>query len=137
MINNNSTVPERILYRTAAFLSKIVFATDDVANIIKNLDSNKSEGHNNISIQTLKICCVSIHKPLEIIFRTCLIHGKFLQGWKNANVVLVFQKGDKQCINNYRPVSLLPICSKISERIIYNNTYNYLIDNNLISKNHF
>ena len=137
MINNNSTVPERILYRTAAFLSKIVFATDDVANIIKNLDSNKSEGHNNISIQTLKICCVSIHKPLEIIFRTCLIHGKFLQGWKNANVVLVFQKGDKQCINNYRPVSLLPICNKISERIIYNNTYNYLIDNNLISKNHF
>ena len=90
MINNNSTVPERILYQTAAFLSKIVFATDDVANIIKNLDSNKSEGHNNISIQTLKICCVSIHKPLEIIFRTCLIHGKFLQGWKNANVVLVF-----------------------------------------------
>ena len=32
-------------------------------------------------------------------------------------------------------MSLLPICSKIFEKIIYNNTYNYLIDNNLISQN--
>ena len=41
----------------------------------------------------------------------------------------------QQCVKNYRPVSLFPICSETSERIIYNNTYNYLIDNNLISQN--
>ena len=83
----------------------------------------------------LKICGVSICKPLEIISRSCLDHGKFPEEWKKANVVPVFKKGDKQCVKNYRPVSLLPICSKIFERIIYNNTYNYLIDNNLISQN--
>ena len=38
-------------------------------------------------------------------------------------------------VKNYCPLSLLPICSKIFERIIYNNTYNYLIDNNLILQN--
>ena len=43
MINNKSTVPESILYRTDASLAKSVFATDVVANIIKNLDSNKSK----------------------------------------------------------------------------------------------
>ena len=45
VINNNSTVPERILYRADASLAKIVFTTDDIANIIKNLDSSKSHGH--------------------------------------------------------------------------------------------
>ena len=80
----------------------------------------------------LKICGVSICKTFEIIFRTCLNHGKFPKEWKKPNIVLVFKKGDKQY---YSSVSLLPICSKIFERIIYNNTYNYLIDNNLISQN--
>ena len=136
VINNNSTVPERILYRTDASLAKIVFTTDDIANIIKNLDSKKSQGHDNISIRVSKICGVSVCKPLEIIFRTCLNQGKFPEEWKKANVVSVFKKGDKEGVKNYRPVSLLPICSKIFERIIYNNTYNYLIDNNLISQNH-
>ena len=103
--------------------------------MIKILDSNKSHGHDNISVRMLKICGVSVCKPLEIIFRTCLNHGKFPEEWKKANVVPVFKKGDKEGVKNYRPVSLLPICSKIFERIIYNNTYNYLIDNNLISQN--
>ena len=135
MINNNMTVLERVLYQTDASLAKTVFTTDDIANTIKNLDSNKSHGHDNISTWILKICGVSIYKPLEIILETCLIHGKFPEEWKKANVVPVFKKSDKQCVKNYCPLSLLPICSKIFERIIYNNTYNYLIDNNLISQN--
>ena len=71
VINNNSTDPERILYQTDASLAKIVFTTDNIANITKNLDSNKSHDYDNISILILKICDVSICKPLEIIFRTC------------------------------------------------------------------
>ena len=74
-------------------------------------------------------------KPLEIISRTCLSHGKFPEEWKKANVVLVFKKGDKQCVKRYCPVSLLLICSKIFERIICINTYKHVIDNNLISQN--
>ena len=135
VINNNITVPERILYRTDASLAKVVSTTDDIANIIKNLDSDKSLSHDNISIRMLKICGESICKPLEIIFRSCLNYGKSLEEWKKANVAPAFKKGDKQCVKNDRPISLLPICSKIFERIVYNNTYNYLIDNNLISQN--
>ena len=135
VINKNSTVPERIINQADASLAKIVFTTDDIANIIKNLDSNKSHGHDDISIRMLKICGLSICKSLKTIFRTCLNHGKFPEEWKKANVVPVFNKGDKQGVKNYRPVSLLTICSKIFERIIYNNACNYLVDNNLISQN--
>ena len=45
------------------------------------------------------------------------------------------KKSDKQCVNNCGPVSLLPICSKVLERIIYNIMFTYFIENNLISEN--
>ena len=45
------------------------------------------------------------------------------------------QKKDKQTVSNYRPISLLPIFDKIFERIIFKNLYNFLVQNNLITKN--
>ena len=55
--------------------------------------------------------------------------------WKLANVTPIFKKGDKQLIKNYRPISLLPICGKALEKIVFNNLYRYLNANNLITKN--
>ena len=45
------------------------------------------------------------------------------------------QKSDKQTLRNYRPVSLLPIFSKIFERLLYNETFGSFLDNGLISAN--
>ena len=45
------------------------------------------------------------------------------------------QKGDKKTLKNYRPVSLLPICSKIFGRLIYNETFDFFLDKGLISAN--
>ena len=50
---NNSTIPERILYLIYTSLAKIVFSTDDIANIT-NLDSNKPHGYDNVSIRLQK-----------------------------------------------------------------------------------
>ena len=56
--------------------------------------------------------------------------------WKLVNVTPIFKKGDKQqSIKNYRPISLLPICGKMFEKIIFNNLYFYFNSNNLITKN--
>ena len=52
---------------------------------------------------------------------------------KKETLYRFLKKGDKQNIKNYCPVSLLPICSKIFERIIYDITLKYFLDNNLIS----
>ena len=41
----------------------------------------------------------------------------FPAAWKKANVVPSLKKGNKQIANNYRPASLLPICSKLFETI--------------------
>ena len=52
---------------------------------------------------------------------------------KYQTFALFTKKGDKQIINNYRPVPLLPICGKIFERLIFNSLYQFLEDHNLLS----
>ena len=83
----------------------------------------------------LKICGNSIYKPLQLIFRSCIENGKFPSEWKNTNVVPVHKKGNKKTLENYRPVSLLPICGKIFERLFYNSLFEFFIANELISSN--
>ena len=116
-------------------LSSVNFSQDDIAKIIQNLDPNKAHGHDNISIRMLKICGSSIYKPLEMIFKQCTETGVFPSEWKKANIVPIHKKGDKQTLENYRPVSLLPICGKILERLMFNEMFNFFIENKLISSN--
>ena len=116
-------------------LSSVRFSQDDIAKIIQNLDPNKAHGHDNMSIRMLKICGSSIYKPLEVIFKQCIETGFFPSEWKKANIVPIHKKGDKQTLENYRPVSLLPICGKILERLMFNEMFNFSIENKLISSN--
>ena len=82
----------------------------------------------------LKICGSSICKHLEIIFKQCIETGVFPSEWKKANIVLIHKKGDKQTLENYCPVSLLPICRKILERLIFNEMFNFFLKINLFHR---
>ena len=77
----------------------------------------------------------SVGMPLKMIFENILVTSLYPDSWKLANVTPIFKKGDKKSTNNYRPISLLPICGKMFEKIIFNNLYSYLNANNLITKN--
>ena len=83
----------------------------------------------------LKICDESICTPLRTIFQSCLDNGKFPSEWKKANVVPVFKKNNKEELKNYRPISLLPVSSKIFERLLYDSMFKFFTENNLISLN--
>ena len=86
-----------------------------------------------LSICMLKICDDSLCGPLRLIFQSCFENGKFPSKWKKANVVPTYKKNDKQLVKNYRPISLLPICGKIFEYLIYNKLFHFFQENNLIS----
>ena len=90
------------------------------------MNSNKAHGHDGISIRMLKICGPSVIKPLSLLFNNCLRDGVFPNDWKKANVIPVHKKGNKQLVSNYSPVSLLPICSKIFEKLIFDCIYDFL-----------
>ena len=83
----------------------------------------------------IKICGKSLCKPLEMIFKCCIIKGEYPSEWKKVNVVHKHKKGDKHSLKNYRPISLHPILEKGFERICYNNIFEYLTNSKLISDN--
>ena len=83
----------------------------------------------------IKICGKSICKHLQLIFSQCIDTGSFPLEWKKAKLVPVHKTGDKQCLKNYRPVSLFPICGKKFERLIFNVMFRFLNKHNLISSN--
>ena len=78
----------------------------------------------------LSLCDESKVLPLRLIFSNILSTGVYPDIWKQANITPVHKKG-----SNYRPISLLPICGKLFERIVFKYTYNHLISNNLITMN--
>ena len=87
-----------------------------------------------MSVRRVKICNESLVKPLFNIFQFLSETGNFPSNWKRGNIVAEHKKGNKKLINDYRPVSLLPIFSKIYGKSIFDTLYNYFEGNNLISK---
>ena len=82
----------------------------------------------------LKLCDKSIIPPLSLLFQNCIDTRSFPDTWKKTNVP-IHKKGDKQIVDNYRPISLLRILGKIFERIIFNLIFEYLEENNLLCPN--
>ena len=79
----------------------------------------------------------SLCRLLKLIFNkwnVYLANGMFPSDWKKGNIVPAHKKNDKQRLNNYRPISLLPICSKIFERLIFNEMFGFFIENDLTSQ---
>ena len=135
LLINNSVLPANLPQLTNKCLDSIHFSSSYIAKIISHLDQNKAHRHDVLSTRMIKLCGNVICKPLSIIFNDCLNEGKFPHEWKKANIVPVHKKGNTQSLKNYRPISLLPICSKIFERLIYNEMFTFFTENNLISPN--
>lgn len=119
--------------RTENSVSSVNFNRNNIFKIMQNLDHNKAHVHDKISIHVIEISDDSIIKPLQMIFKSFMEIGIFPNEWKKMNFVPIYKKGDKQELKNYSSVSLLPICGKILEQLIYNNLLELLINNDLIS----
>ena len=83
-------------------------------------------------LRMIKICDEALVKPLSLIYNNCIDTGVFPDIWKKSNIVPVYKRGDKQIIDNYRPISLLPICGKILEKNLLNSIYKFFEENNLL-----
>ena len=74
----------------------------------------------------IKMCDESLVRPVSIISRNSLNSCIYPSTCKKANVIPVHKKDDKQCVNNHRPLSLLPVFGKIFEKLIFNEIYSFL-----------
>ena len=91
-----------------------------VCKIVNSLKSKSSTGNDYISNVLLKRLIHVIKTPLCIIFNRSLMDGEFPELMKTAKIVPLHKGGLKNIADNYRPISLLPVISKVLERIVYN-----------------
>ena len=101
---------------------------------IKNLNAGKAHGQDKILIRIMKLCGKTIAIPLRLIFQSMLEEGVFPDDWKQSNVVPIHKRDSKNLIKKYRPISLLPIFSKVFERLIFNSLLNYFVQNKLFTE---
>ncbi len=83
---------------------------------------------------TLLIIISTFTPSLTTIFNQSLDTGIFVNEWKLACVKPIYKSEDRTKCENYRPISILPVVSKIIEKEIFQQLYSYLSANSLISK---
>ena len=115
---NNSILPTNQIFFTENSLRDFDTDCGKISRLINRLNPHKAHGRDGISIRMMKLCNLTVTKPLSIIYKNCLQQGVFPDEWKKGNIIPVHKKNSKQILDNYRPVSLLPICSKIFEKLI-------------------
>lgn len=117
---NNRIIKTRTLDRSS---SKSMFMTpsipDDIKRIIKSLNNTSSVGYDGIATHIIKhvsdeICCHLSH-----LINLSISAGVYPDALKVAIVKPLFKKEDKELMEFYRPISLIPIISKIFEKYIY------------------
>ncbi len=107
--------------------------TNTVILTIKQLNESNSFGSDHISLRFIKDALPVIIPYITCIINTSIVTGTFPAAWKHAIVTPLFKKGDPKEIGNYRPISLLPVFSKVIEKIVANQLVQYKEHNSLLS----
>ena len=97
------------------------------------MPSDKAPGIDKISIRVIKHSPPTILPSVTSIINESLASNTFPIEWKTAEVIPVLKEGDHEKPNNYRPISLLPVLSKLCERIALNQLMPYLVENDRLS----
>ena len=121
--------------RTCSFSLAPVYP-DQVEKIISSLSNSTSFGLDQIDTSTIKLIKKEILPAITHIINLSISTGKFPSAWKKAKVVPLFKKEDPVNPKNYRPVAIIPILSKVLERVIFNQMIEYLTENRLLHPNH-
>ena len=102
---------------------------------IKHLKCTNSKGSDGITYRFLIDSLPVLIFYILIIINTSIVTGKYPDPWKHPYIAPIFKSGDADNVTNYRPISLLPIISKILEKIVANQLIAFLENNKLLANN--
>ena len=135
--NLSSSEFPNVRRRTNASLSEVRFRPDTVRRELKRLNPAKATGPDGIPARVLKYCADELCLPLAKLFSLCFHRQCQPEAWKTARVVPVHKKKSKASPQNYRPVSLLSVVSKVMETITNRQIMNFLESNSILSTRQF
>ena len=118
---------ERLYPKNIKLYNKFSFTKIDDNDIRNSLSkiSSKMAGRDNIDIGMLTLCTPHIIPQLVHIINKCIDESYFPHLWKIAKIIPIPKKPHTNLINDLRPISILPTMSKVLERILYNQIYQY------------
>ena len=105
-----------------------------VLKLLLNLKPNKATGPDGIPGNLLRMVADEIADVYTLLFQASLDQGCLPSDWKRANVVPIFKKGDRGRVENYRPISLTSVTSKILEHIIHSSIMDHLEQHSLLNE---
>ena len=105
-----------------------------VYKLINNLSTSNATGIDKISAKVLGAAVSAIAPSLAEIFNMSIDSNCFPCDWKTARVIPLFKKGQRSLLDDYRRMVILPVVSKIMERLLYNQICDYFTKKQLISK---
>ena len=100
----------------------------DVLLLLRSIDITKATGSDDIPGVVLKNCASTLAPSLTQIFNASLECSSVPKSFKMSNVVPIFKAGDPCKATNYRPVSLLPIVSRLLEKVVQRQVVTHLTD---------
>ncbi len=104
---------------------------DEITLIIDKLAPKTSCGSDGISTKLVKAIKTAILGPVTLIINQMLNTGIFQDKLKIAKIIPIHKKGDDTLLKNYRPISLLPVISKIFEMVIFKQSFKFFKEKNL------
>ena len=117
--NNPSVSAIKIAFNPQSFnFSKV--SVDDVLKEINKLGNRKAIQNTDIPVKILKQNADIFGSYICHFFNVCVDKGTFPSVLKHADITPVFKKGYRGSKENYRPVSILPVISKIFEKLLCN-----------------
>ena len=99
---------------------------DEVYNVLLNIDPSKAFGPDGLPTILLKTCARELTPSHCALLNLSLAEGKLPTKWKDALVIPVHEKGKKEDVTNYKPISLLCVVSKVLEQCIFKHFKDFL-----------
>ena len=109
---------------------------ETVEKIVMSLKNSKSAGLDNLDTQIVKISLPYILPALTHIINLSVVSGCFPSKWKAGKIIPLYKKDDPLNPKNYRPVAILPVLSKVLERVAFIQISQFMEQNRLIHPNH-
>ena len=107
---------------------------DQVLKYLSTMDSCKATGTDNIGPRLLKFAAPYIAGDISYICNHSINSSTFPRKWKEAKVSPLHKNGSHDDVNNYRPISILPVLSKVLEKHVHDCLSAYLKEYNLLHK---
>lgn len=100
--------------------------SEDVRKVIMAMPCNKAPGYDRIPVFVIKDCLSYILPALTALINSSFSNSVFPKAWKKSEVVPHLKDGDHETPSNNRPISLLPVLFKVTEKIALNQFTEYL-----------